>query len=173
MQQRRNPILERWLAQHWLFAGANTYELEPLFGEMRAMRYPAGRLIYRAGDVSDVIYFLTSGIVKVAALDQDGKQVQINVAAPTQFGDMGALDGVPRWGAAIAVDSCTAYIISAGAFRAVLERSSLVGSRMVAQLVKRLAGNRRLGELPATASWELLSAEAYAFRDDGNESEAS
>jgi len=171
MQQRRNPILERWLAQQWLFAGVGTYELSPLFGEMRAVRYPPGALIYRAGDASDLVFFLTSGTVKMAALDRSGKQVQVNLPAPTQFGEMGALDGVPRWGAAIAVDGCMAYVVPAAAFRAVLERSALVGARLAALLVQRLASNRRLGELPATANWELLGAEPYAFRDAG-ESEA-
>jgi hypothetical protein len=78
---------------------------------------------------------------------------------------MGALDSVPRWGAAIAVDSCTAYVVPAAAFRAVLERSAVVCTRMVALLMKRAAGNRRLGELPATASWELLTPEPYALHE--------
>jgi CRP-like cAMP-binding protein len=152
-----SPILERWLSQQWLFADTDKDELAPLFIEARGVRYLAGSLIYRAGDASDKLYLLTAGKVKIAALDHRGQQIQVNMPAPGLFGEMGVLDGQPRAGAAIAVDSSTAYVVPAAAFHEVLQRSPTVMIRMLALLAGRLRRNSGLmAELPATARWERV-----------------
>lgn len=63
------------------------HELEKIV-EFRAI--PKFTTIYNVGDLSDTVYFLAKGVVKIATHSDDGKEVIKNLLHPTaMFGELG------------------------------------------------------------------------------------
>src|ERR1035437_1463677 len=69
--------------------------------------YARGSLILATGDVTDSLYILISGRIKVFMSDLDGKEVILSILGPNEFfGEMGLIDNNPRSAAVVALDPC-------------------------------------------------------------------
>ncbi len=91
-----------------LFAGASRPILERLAGAAESVAFEPGASIIREGDPADALYVLTDGEVSVTARGEGTEERPIRVMrAPTFFGEIGVLEGIPRTASVTAVTPCS------------------------------------------------------------------
>jgi MFS family permease len=91
-----------------IFARASRPILERLAAAATEVRVALGAVIVREGDAADALYVLVDGEVQVSARGEGGGPEQpIRVmTAPTYFGEIGVLEGIPRTATVTARTAC-------------------------------------------------------------------
>jgi CRP-like cAMP-binding protein len=136
-----------------LFSGASQPALERLARSASEVSAPAGTVILREGDDADALWVLTAGEVTVTARGEAQRaRLLRTMSAPSYFGEIGLLHGLPRTATVRAVGSCELLRIEAEDFFAALQGAG-VSSSLLAQSSARLA--RSHPRLSATAPLAL------------------
>ncbi|HET9718459.1 MAG TPA: MFS transporter [Solirubrobacteraceae bacterium] len=91
-----------------LFAGASRPILERLAGAAESVTFEPGATIVREGDPADAVYVLAEGEVSVSARGESGADERPirDMQAPTFFGEIGVLEGIPRTASVTALTPC-------------------------------------------------------------------
>jgi CRP-like cAMP-binding protein len=140
-----------------LFTGAARPMLERLAAAAVESTVPADLVIVREGDPADALWVLTEGEVAVSARGEGRAEKPLRtMPAPTFFGEIGILRGVPRTATVRAVTPCVLLRIDADEFSAAVTASGVSGS-VLAQSTARLA--RTHPRLAASAEAVTLPAQ--------------
>src|SRR5262249_5775972 len=76
-----------------------------VFAMTRMTKRRRGDLIYLPGDVSNRVYFLRAGLIKLTGLSEDGREVLFDLTGPGEiFGEVGVIQQTPRTTSAQAVE---------------------------------------------------------------------
>ncbi|MBY0339241.1 MAG: Crp/Fnr family transcriptional regulator [Acetobacteraceae bacterium] len=120
-----------------------------------------GQLILDFDDVSDDVFFVLTGSVRVAVRTAGGREVILTDAAPGQFfGEMAAIDGAPRSAAVTALHRSRICRLPAPAFLALLADAPELSLRLMRVLVTRVReANARILELTSLDIRHRLYAE--------------
>lgn len=123
-----------------------TLSLNPWFGalpltERRAMlavaellQVRAGEMLYRKGDASGGFFGVVEGAFKISTLGEDGREGILSVIeAGNWFGEASLVDGLPRPHDATAVQASAVLVISAPAFKRLMQRTAF--ARAIAVLL--------------------------------------
>ena len=79
---------------------------------METRNVPAGRFIFREGEVGDLAFIVTEGVVEISR-EVNGKKVLLGkVPKGGLFGEMGLLNDEPRMASAFAYDNVKLLVIS-------------------------------------------------------------
>src|SRR6266545_49792 len=144
---------------HWLLVGVRTENLRPLLSSAHEVRFLPGEMIFEEGDPADGLYLVTSGTVRVTATNEQRDVLLATIGANDVLGEMGVLDGEPRSGTAVALESCTAYFVPSERFLDTLELSSQLCVRLLALLTERLRlANEPLKRYPRA----ILASDPFA-----------
>ena len=127
-----------------LLEGLPAQRLEAIAQECAWRNYAGGRQIISRNAGDRDVYFLVSGRVRVTTYSAAGRQVTFSdYAAGEFFGDVAAIDDMPRTADVVALESSLLASLSAPAFRRLLRDEPVIAER----LLKRWAGLvRRLSE---------------------------
>lgn len=108
--------------------------------------HPANRVILLENDWGGSVYFILSGWAKIRTYNMDGKEVTLNILGVGElFGEMAALDEVPRSTDVITLAPTTIGSIPAQDFVQLMHTEPLAGVRLAQLMAKRLRQvNRRL-----------------------------
>ena len=80
-----------------VFPKLKQHNLDLLSGCGINRRYPKNIILINEGDLSDSLYIIVSGRVKVYLSDENGKEVLLNILGPGEyFGELALLDAEPR-----------------------------------------------------------------------------
>ena len=111
--------------------------------------YARGSLILATGDVTDSLYILISGRIKVFMSDLDGKEVILSILGPNEFfGEMGLIDNNPRSANVVALEPCELICISEPDFKRCLADNFDMAMTVMRGLVKRLReADNQIGSL--------------------------
>jgi sulfate permease, SulP family len=126
-----------------LFEQLPTEALELLEAGMKHKQLQTGELIFRAGDVSDEIYFIRKGTVKIVIPLNDGKFYHIvTIGKGGVFGEMAFIDNIRRSADAIAMEEVHLFVLSQEKFEIVTkahpEIAGIFFHRLALLTVKRL-----------------------------------
>ncbi|MDZ5649087.1 Crp/Fnr family transcriptional regulator [Nitrospirillum sp. BR 11828] len=89
-------------------------------GRLRA--YADGQAVYRGGDAPDGLYALVAGRMRLATVQEDGREVVILHAGPGQwFGEVSMVDGLPRGQTAVAKGDSLVLHLPGDAFARIVE----------------------------------------------------
>lgn len=89
-------------------------------GRLRA--YADGQAVYRGGDAPDGLYALVAGRMRLATVQEDGREVVILHAGPGHwFGEVSMVDGLPRGQTAVARGESVVLHLPAEAFARIVE----------------------------------------------------
>ncbi|QDZ18723.1 cyclic nucleotide-binding domain-containing protein [Chloropicon primus] len=113
----------------------HSFQLLPLMSTMKYATYPPGTVIIKNGELSDDLYFLLKGSVKV--IDVNNNEVA-ELKEGSFFGEMGVIDKGPRTATVVAEDHCHAFIMSGEVARDMLECEPVVSKDVVDQATSRL-----------------------------------
>jgi CRP/FNR family transcriptional regulator, cyclic AMP receptor protein len=123
-----------------LFAGVEDEALRPLAEKALIRAFPKNAIIVHEGDVSQSLYVILSGKVRVFLADDSGKELIVDVKGPGQyFGEM-ALDEKPRSASVMTVEASRFAIISKADFRSFLETHPNIGFHVIENLIKLVRG---------------------------------
>ena len=93
------------------FAGLDEKTLRGLSPNGAVRPYAKNAVVVSEGDVTDSLYVILSGRVKVFITDEQGKEVIIaTIPAGDYFGEL-VLDGGPRAASIMALEPCRFYVI--------------------------------------------------------------
>jgi len=126
-----------------LLEGLSVERLEALARECAWRSYRAGqRIISRAAADRDV-HLIVSGRVRATTYSAAGKQVTFrDLAAGELFGEVAAIDDMPRSADVVALESALTASLSPAAFRKLLREEPAVAERVLrrlASLVRRMS----------------------------------
>lgn len=110
---------------------------------------PRHTVVLHAGDRTDNIYFVLSGVLKVQVSDEEGREVILSMLGPGElFGEMGALDDHPRSATVLAVEASELAVIGKTEFKQCLAENPEVSLFIMRNLTKRLrAADRTIESL--------------------------
>jgi CRP/FNR family cyclic AMP-dependent transcriptional regulator len=132
-----------------LFAMLADEEFAALLPSIKQHSYPPRKLILRAGEESDGLYFILSGRVKVLLEDGRGREMMVSSLGPNEFfGEMTMIDGGPRSATVEAHDACHVLYLPAKRLRECLQRNSGALTFVLRTVVERLRkADRKIQDL--------------------------
>ena len=134
--------------------------------------HPANRVILLENDWGGSVYFILEGWAKIRTYNLDGKEVTLNILGKGEiFGEMAALDEVPRSTDVITLTTTTIGSIPAQDFIQLIHSEPLAGVRLSQLMAKRLRQvNRRLRLRESDADTLLFLAEGQGkLKQQGTE----
>mmetsp|Transcript_6394 Transcript_6394/g.21994 ORF Transcript_6394/g.21994 Transcript_6394/m.21994 type:complete len:460 (-) Transcript_6394:99-1478(-) len=117
--------------------------LLPLMSTMVYKTYEPNTVIIKSGDLSDDLYFLLKGSVKV--IDYNNNEVA-QLGEGMFFGEMGVIDRGPRTATVVTVDHCQVFVMSGEVARDMLQCEPTVSKDVVDQATDRLLALFKVSE---------------------------
>ena len=103
--------------------------------QCRSRHYGEGEAIIKANDTSREVYFMVSGRARAVNHSAEGHQVALqDITAGQMFGELGAIDDLPRSATVLTTAECYVVMLSAEAFRDVRRRWPAVAECTLAHL---------------------------------------
>lgn len=132
-----------------LFAVLPEAQLTLLTRVVGRKSYPRNSTIIAAGDVTDALYIVISGRLKVMMSDDEGREVILAILGQGEFfGEMGLVDDEPRSATVIAIEPCELLTIARIDFKKCLAENFDIAMGVMRGLVKRLReADRKIGSL--------------------------
>ena len=140
MDPRQASPNKLWYLKHIrLFDGLSSSEMQEMEKMTRMEEVKKRQPLYLPGDPSTNVYFLKQGRIKISNTDASGKEITFDLLeAGDVFGELEALDGVPRATAAEAMDDALICAIPRDVFTHYLathpavtvELTKLIGLRL-------------------------------------------
>lgn len=141
-----------------LFQGISEPDAQKIFGLCTEKRFRRGATIFSAGESSNYVYILKSGLVKLTSFSETGKEAILHILKPDEvFGEL-LLSEEKRAFTAIAVEDVLVTVVSRERFLEVLLSVPTVALNFIRILSKRLAKvERGLTESSHTWSYDRLA----------------
>jgi CRP/FNR family cyclic AMP-dependent transcriptional regulator len=132
-----------------LFAVLPENQLVLLTSSVTRKRIPRGTAIIAAGDVTDSLYVVIAGRLKVMMSDDEGREVILSILGPNEFfGEMGLIDDHPRSASVVAIEPCELLTLSKRDFKKCLQDNFEMAMTVMRGLVKRLReADQKIGSL--------------------------
>jgi CRP/FNR family transcriptional regulator, cyclic AMP receptor protein len=132
-----------------LFAVLTENQLEVLTGVVSRRSFPRSTTIIAAGDMTDSLYVVISGRLKVMMTDDDGGEVILAILGPNEFfGEMGLLDDHPRSASVVAIEPCELLSLAKRDFKKCMAENFEMTMTVLRGIVKRLReADKKIGSL--------------------------
>jgi len=102
-------------------------------------RYRAGEALFLEGDISDRLFVLERGAVKIASTSTFGHEVVLGVRGPGDVvGELSTIDGAPRSASAVSLGAVEARVLSAHDFHAALDADPGAARELLRVVAARL-----------------------------------
>merc|ERR1712176_621589 len=116
---------------HWM----HSFQLLPLMSTMKYTTFPPGTIIIKNGEISDDLYFLLKGNVRVS--DLNNNEIAL-LKQGSFFGEMGVIDRGPRTATVTAATHFHSFVMSGEVARDMLQCEPVVSKDIVDQATCRL-----------------------------------
>lgn len=132
-----------------LFSVLPEGQLGLLTGLVTRKSYPRGATIISAGDLTDSLFVIISGRLKVLMSDDEGREVILAILGSNEFfGEMGLLDDSPRSASVVALEACELLTLSKRDFKKCLSENFELSMAVMRGLVRRLReADKKIGSL--------------------------
>jgi CRP/FNR family cyclic AMP-dependent transcriptional regulator len=152
-----------------LFANLPEAELATLAQDFSVRHFQQGEAIFFQGDPGQALYLIETGRVRIYVQDESGQETSvIFYGAGDIFGELAAIDGLPRSASAIAADETTVHVLSRERLRAHLLASPQLAYNFTQALAVRVrystlqVGSLTLHDVPSRLARKLLElAQGY------------
>jgi CRP-like cAMP-binding protein len=117
-------------------------------------------ILSRDSDSRDV-FFVVKGRCRIVNFSPSGREVAYAVAGPGDFfGEMAAIDGLPRSASVVALEDCVLGSITINAFREVVEQYPKVGFVIMEKLVRIVrTSDDRIMDLATLSAYQRVYSE--------------
>ena len=115
----------------------------PVFDALAAAAFPRrlakGQVLFTEGEVSDFVFVIVEGRVKVLVSSPRGDELVVSVLGPGELlGELSVLDGSDRSASAVALDGVALWCIPAEALLTLLRSSAMASLALNGELASRL-----------------------------------
>lgn len=133
--------------------------------------HPPNQVLLLENDWGGSVYFILEGWVKIRTYNLDGKEVTLNILGRGEiFGEMAAMDKMPRSTDAIALTKTLIGRIPAEDFVNLINTEPMAGVQLVQLMAKRLRQvNRRLQLREASSISRVADAILFLVEGQGTE----
>jgi CRP/FNR family transcriptional regulator, cyclic AMP receptor protein len=143
------------LAQHDFFRGLPESLIRRLASRAHQAQYTQGSRIFSKGEEGQGLLAVLSGVVKISAVSEDGKEIVLNLIGQSEiFGEIALLDGGARTADATALTDCQLLLLDRRDVLPLLREDSSVAIRLLEVVSSRL---RRTSEQVEDLSFGDLS----------------
>jgi CRP-like cAMP-binding protein len=117
-------------------------------------------IVSRDSDSRDV-FFVVKGRCRIVNFSPSGREVAYAVAGPGEyFGEMAAIDGLPRSATVVALEDCVLGVISPQVFRELIEQHPKVGFVVMEKLVRIVrTSDDRIMDLATLSAYQRVYSE--------------
>lgn len=132
-----------------LFSVLPEHQLALLTGVVSRKSFPRSTVIINAGDITESLYVVISGRMKVMMSDDEGREVILAILGPGEyFGEMGLVDDSPRSATVVALEACELLSLAKRDFNSCLQDNFEMAMTVMRGLVKRLReADKKIGSL--------------------------
>lgn len=122
-----------------LFQALNEPELQHL-AELATQRIvPKNTMVINAGDMSNSMYLIKSGMVNVLVANDEGREMILaTLQAGDHFGELSLLDEAPRSANVLTLERCEFIILHREEFYKLLEHNPMISIRVIKYLCQRV-----------------------------------
>src|SRR5467141_4634777 len=107
-----------------LFSTLPEHQLALLTSAVSRKSFPRATTIIAAGDITEALYVVISGRLKVMMSDKEGREVILAILDQGDFfGEMGLIDQAPRSATVVAMESCELLTITRADFTKCLQKN--------------------------------------------------
>ncbi len=152
-----------FLKQLPLFANLSEAELNTLANDFTTRRFQQGEAIFFQGDPSQALYLIQTGRVRIYVQDESGQETSVIFYGTGDiFGELAAIDGLPRSASAIAADETIVHVLNRERLRVHLLASPQLAYNFMQALAVRVrystlqVGNLTLHDVPGRLARKLL-----------------
>jgi CRP/FNR family transcriptional regulator, cyclic AMP receptor protein len=146
-----------------LFAGVQEEALRPLAEKALIRAFPKNTIVVHEGDMSQSLYLILAGKVRVFLGDESGKELIVDIKGPGEyFGEM-ALDEKPRSASVMTMEASRFAIISKADFRGFLEAHPNIGFHVIENLIQLVRGMN--GNMKSLAMMDVYGRVARMLLD--------
>ncbi len=147
--------------------------IQKIAGHFVTISHPANQVLLLENDWGGSVYFILEGWVKIRTYNLDGKEVTLNIIGRGEiFGEMAAMDKMPRSTDAITLTKTLIGRIPAEDFVNLINNEPMAGVRLVQLMAKRLRQvNRRLQLREANSISRVADAILFLVEEQGTEGE--
>jgi CRP-like cAMP-binding protein len=144
-----------------MFAGLERADLDSIERACRWVRYSADQLILDRDSTSTDVYFVVEGEVRIVAYSAAGREIQFAiVGAGDYFGDLAAIDGLPRSASVTAATAALLASVSGEEFLGILERHSSVALHVLRRLARIIRScDERIIDLTTLSAFQRVYSE--------------
>ena len=144
--QSHAPDPEKLIRATPFFAGLPEPVVDDAIAHVVSRTHPPNQVILLENDWGSSVYFILDGWAKIRTYNLDGKEVTLNILGRGEiFGEMAALDEVPRSTDVITLAPTTIGNMPAQDFVQLIKHEPLAGMRLAQLMGRRLRQvNRRL-----------------------------
>lgn len=122
-----------------LFVPLSDDDFAALAPELMPQSFRRDQVIFTQGSNTNSLYIVRGGSVQVESLGRDGARSYVGIYGPDQyFGEFALLDGLPRSGEAVALQSSELLVLTRPAFFRFLDRQPAVASKMLVAVARRM-----------------------------------
>jgi CRP/FNR family cyclic AMP-dependent transcriptional regulator len=132
-----------------LFSVLPEHQLALLTRVVSRKSFPRSTVIINAGDITESLYVVISGRMKVMMSDDEGREVILAILGPGEyFGEMGLVDDSPRSATVVALEACELLSLAKRDFNSCLQDNFEMAMTVMRGLVKRLReADKKIGSL--------------------------
>ncbi|MGR8934566.1 MAG: Crp/Fnr family transcriptional regulator [Gammaproteobacteria bacterium] len=122
-----------------LFAFLSPEAREKLASGTHTLSFSRGSLLVSQGEISDSLYMVLSGKLKVFNSNEDGREVLLNYLGPGDaFGELALLDGEPRSASVMSMENSRVALLSRQFFLQCLRQNPDIAFELLQLLSKRI-----------------------------------
>jgi CRP/FNR family transcriptional regulator, cyclic AMP receptor protein len=159
-----------------LFCGLDADVIDELIGQLAAVDFAPGEVIFARGDLDATLYILLDGKVKLGRCADDGRENLLTVLAPPDmFGELSILDPGPQPWSATAITDVSTAAIDPVQLQRWIDQYPAIGNRLLRLMARRLRQTTdTLADLafidaPARVAKQLLGlAQRFGIPENGS-----
>jgi len=121
-----------------LLAPLTAKTLQAIAEEGVVRSFPKASILINEGDVSESLYIVLSGRVKVFASNAAGREIVLSFVVPGEYVGEMSLDGSPRSASVMTVEPTTCAIITRASFRNFLFAHPEFAMHLIGKLIQRI-----------------------------------
>lgn len=150
--------------QHYMFSELAPQETEKLTQKSSTRTYPSNTILISEGDLTDSLYVVLEGEVKVFASDHQGKEVILNILGPGEyFGELALLDDEPRSASVKTIKATKVMVITKNDFKGCLATNSEMSYNLIKALIRQVRS--LTGNVKSLALMDVYGRVAHALLD--------
>jgi CRP/FNR family cyclic AMP-dependent transcriptional regulator len=122
-----------------LFSGLKELDLKTISSHAITRNFPKNTIVITEGDITNTLYVIHSGKVKVFLNDEHGKEIILTRLEKNEyFGELSLLDGEARSASVMTLEPTTVSVISKADFDAYLINNPSVALTLLDTLTKKI-----------------------------------